>query len=326
MSDDQRRTLVRVIDMYYNRGMSQAEIGKRLDISRSTVSRLLAKAAEEGYVEIRLNFPPDSSMDLERQLEELYGLGEALVAHPKGGDVAGAVTSLAASHLFHVLHDGMTLAMTRGLAMRGVVSAFERDVRLRFASLENMVVVPLMGAPDLSQNASHEDRLVYSNYLVDEMSRIASCISYDFPAPHHASSAEAARMFANEPSVAQAIALGRTADVAVFGVGGVSADSSIVRSSTSLADAYRLMRAKGAVGEVAGRLFDAQGREMTGGYEDEIVGVDLAALRQIPRRVAVAWGTDKLDAIHASLLGGLETVLVTDRATAEALVERAERK
>ena len=50
---DDPRLMVRVCDLYYNQGISQQQIAKDLNLSRPTVSRVLALAKEQG----RLVFP-----------------------------------------------------------------------------------------------------------------------------------------------------------------------------------------------------------------------------------------------------------------------------
>ena len=51
------------------------------------------------------------------------------------------------------------------------------------------------------------------------------------------------------------------------------------------------------------------------------IGINLKQIRRLPRVVGVAWGEHKLDAIRGALRGKLVSVLITDRATAEALLE-----
>ena len=48
---DDPRLMVRVCDLYYNQGISQQQIAKDLNLSRPTVSRVLALAREQGIVD-----------------------------------------------------------------------------------------------------------------------------------------------------------------------------------------------------------------------------------------------------------------------------------
>ena len=59
---------------------------------------------------------------------------------------------------------------------------------------------------------------------------------------------------------------------------------------------------------------------MTGELDRRVVGIDPQTFRAIPRRVGLAGGARKHEAIRAALLGGWVNVLVTDMTTARALL------
>ena len=81
-------------------------------------------------------------------------------------------------------------------------------------------------------------------------------------------------------------------------------------------------RGAGAVGEIVGWIFDAEGRLLPEGAGER------AASAPIPDRdrttvIALAKGRRKLPAIAAALKGRLVNGLITDEATAEALLEKS---
>ena len=78
---------------------------------------------------------------------------------------------------------------------------------------------------------------------------------------------------------------------------------------------------KGAVGDIALRYFDAEGRGVESEINDRIIGITLEQLKRGPKVVAVSGGPHKVPAIGAALRGGLIDVLVTDSVTAEKLLE-----
>ena len=64
-----------VAKMYYMENRTQAEISEQFSLSRPKISRLLAKAREEGVVQISLAKPQsDSTQVLEERLKKLLGL------------------------------------------------------------------------------------------------------------------------------------------------------------------------------------------------------------------------------------------------------------
>ena len=76
----EERFIIKVVEMHYKQGLSQQEIGKKLNVSRTTISRALAQAKKHGYVQIKINYPEDSAINLEGRLEERFGLKEAVIA------------------------------------------------------------------------------------------------------------------------------------------------------------------------------------------------------------------------------------------------------
>ena len=61
---DRTTLLTQVALLYYEEGLTQREIARRLSISRSKISRLLTEARNEGIVEIKVERPIMVSSDL----------------------------------------------------------------------------------------------------------------------------------------------------------------------------------------------------------------------------------------------------------------------
>src|SRR5512142_3141540 len=76
---DHQRLLIRVAQLYYLDELTQAGIAQRLRLSRPKVQRLLQEARELGIVQIAIRPITGIFADLERALEERFGLREALV-------------------------------------------------------------------------------------------------------------------------------------------------------------------------------------------------------------------------------------------------------
>ena len=66
--------VIRVLKEFYINGCTQAEIADKEHISKSTVSRILKKAREDGLVTFDLHLPLPSLYDLEQKFKELFKL------------------------------------------------------------------------------------------------------------------------------------------------------------------------------------------------------------------------------------------------------------
>ena len=112
------RFLIKAAELYYRDGLSQQEIAKKLHTSRTSISRALIQARNEGYVQIRIQYPEQSDLALERKLEEKYGLTEALIAVPAYEQSSDQeVAFQAVDYILRVLKKNMVFVITWGRAM-----------------------------------------------------------------------------------------------------------------------------------------------------------------------------------------------------------------
>ena len=74
MSDTSEHLKTRVAWLYYVEGKTQDEIVSLTDVSRSRVLRILAASRRDGTVQIRVTNNLAKCVELERALEERWGL------------------------------------------------------------------------------------------------------------------------------------------------------------------------------------------------------------------------------------------------------------
>ena len=70
--------LIAVAELYYRDQLSQQEVAERLGVSRSTVSRMLQQARDEGIVQIEIR-RPSSPENLSEALRAEIGLTRVVV-------------------------------------------------------------------------------------------------------------------------------------------------------------------------------------------------------------------------------------------------------
>ena len=81
------------------------------------------------------------------------------------------------------------------------------------------------------------------------------------------------------------------------------------------------MSGRGAVGDICLRFFDAAGAPVQTPLDDRVISIELAQLKQVKRVVGIAGGKRKTAAIRGALAGGWINMLITDRSTAERLLQ-----
>jgi DNA-binding transcriptional regulator LsrR (DeoR family) len=317
LASEHHRLLYRVAQAYYVRELTQREIAERFSLSRPKVSRLLQEARDNGVINIVLVPPPGDLADLEYELEALYGLEEVvLVATTDPSDVVSTSRQLGpagAECLIRSLEDGQTLAMSWGTTLLSVVDA------LPTRSWTNVHVVQMLGGLGDPAADSHGVDLTY------RMAETLGARPRPVLSPGVVPNSEIRNALLDDPQVGDTLRLAANADVAIVGIGVPIPGSVVMRAGILTEEEMHDLRDRGAVGDVALRFLDANGEPVNHEINERIVGLELEAIKQIPRVIGVAGGNEKLDVIRAVLRGALLDVLVTNQATALALLKEASR-
>ncbi|HDQ70774.1 MAG TPA: sugar-binding transcriptional regulator, partial [Chloroflexi bacterium] len=110
--------------------------------------------------------------------------------------------------------------------------------------------------------------------------------------------------------------------LALVGIGTVEPSPLLASSGNIFSDEeLATLRENGAVGDILYRFYDAEGNPVQTPLAERVTGMDHEQLRRVKRVVGIAGGARKFDAIRGALNGKLINVLITDRFTAERLVQ-----
>ncbi|MCB0135012.1 MAG: helix-turn-helix domain-containing protein, partial [Caldilineaceae bacterium] len=126
--------LVTVASLYYELNQNQQEIADRLEISRSSVSRLIKEARDLGIVEIRIHRPIHRDYLLEQALLEHFKLQDAYVLRTSNdqheGELLAAVGRLGAIYLQRAIENmppRTCIGIAWGTGVHAAVSALPED-------------------------------------------------------------------------------------------------------------------------------------------------------------------------------------------------------
>jgi DNA-binding transcriptional regulator LsrR (DeoR family) len=311
---DELRLMAKVARMYYGLNMRQTEIMERLNVSQSTVSRLLKRAEAEGIVRITVTVPSGTHPELEEALQSVYGLKDAIVVDSVD-DEDQIVRDLGAAAAFYVettLKTGDVIGISSwSAALLEMVNAMQPSQRA--AGSRVVQILGGIGNPGAEVHATTLTR------------RLASLIGGTptlLPAPGVVGSPEARNVLARDPFVKEALGLFRSVTVALVGLGGVEPSRMLAASGNVFSpEELKLLGRNGAVGDICLRFFDAEGKPVVTPLNDRVIGMDLNELRKVDRVIGVAGGKRKVAAIAGALAGRWINVLITNRAVAQQLVE-----
>ena len=310
-SDDRLRLVSR---LYYVDGLGQAEVAKFAKVSQAKVSRLLALAKERGIVRITVADYDPRRADLEGELQARFRLASvAVLKSSEGGDGADlrrAVGHFGAAAVNALLQPHDVVALAGGRTMHELVQ------HLPAVRTKALTVVQAMGSVD--SNVSVFDAQEIGRVMAQRLGGIFLSLNTPAFIPEKRTR-DALLGLAQVRNVHEH--LGR-ARVALVGVGTL-ANSVFVERGTLDATMIRELERAGAVGEVCGRFFDADGAECATGWRDRVISVQLDQLRRIPQVAAVVSGTDRTAAILAAIKGRIIKSLVIDDLGAAALLAAA---
>ena len=308
-----RRLLYKIAKAYYEDGLSQKQIGLRLGLSRINVSRKLKQARDLKIVQIILSPGNPLNDQLEHEIEKKYGVNEAIVISTDEMDgqqeILRALGVAAAECLTRSIQGEETLAVTWGRTVLAIVDALPQR------NWPNLRVVQSLGG--LSQPDSRING-------VDLSRRIAQTFNaklFFLSSPGVVESKAVRDALLQDPQIKQTLAVAAKAQLAVMGIGVPDPASSISRFDILDQKELDELIAKGAVGEIGLQFFNADGEPIDTGIRERVVGLELSQYKAIPRVIAVAAGMEKVAAIKAVLKTKIIKVLVTDDATAKALLD-----
>lgn len=301
--------VVRAAWLYYGDGLTQAQVARRLYVSRQTVGRLLEAARAHGLVRVEIDARSLAALGRSTQLRTTFGLADAIVVPrddgaPKPvGRVNERVAAALAAYVRRYLHPGAVVGVGWGDTVARALSMLADE------SLNGVTLASAAGSIQAISQAMGGDPKVAQHLRA-------------VPAPLIVSSPEAAATLRAEASVRDVLELASSAVVTLTGIGSAGPGASAVRSKVLTAEEVAGFAAMGAVGDMLGEWFDARGRILAAATSDRRIGLSLERLRGMPNVVGVAAGPDKVEAVLGAIRGRFIKVLVTDETTAEELLAR----
>ncbi|WP_268874177.1 sugar-binding transcriptional regulator [Secundilactobacillus collinoides] len=304
---------IRVARLYYESGLGQAEIAKKLSISRPTVSRLLQFALDEGYVQINIIDPFSSVQNLEKTLEEKFGLAEAHVVYTQSSDYHGLTSELGkftANYLAETVKDDDLIGVSWGKTMYQVAT------HLTNQTAQNVRIVELKGSVTFTPTP------VYGEEILMKFSQAFHTSPNVLPLPVIFGNQTTHDIVMEDRHIKRLIEMGRDCNVALFTVGTVRDDALLFQTGYFTADEQAEIQHQ-AIGDICSRFYDKEGRVAVPEINRRTVGVQLEDLKNKEKSILVAGGKRKFDAILGALAGGYTNCLITDIDTAHQLLEES---
>lgn len=297
--------------LYYLEELTQGEVAQQLGVSRSTVVRMLQRAHEMGLVHITLDVPREV-FEMERELERLYGLRKVRLV-PEVEDETKLKRWLghaAAELLVDMVKPGTTTAVSWGTTLQAMAGALVGE-----QAVEGIKIVPLIGGLHRASSGTN------AYWVAERLGRYFRAPTQALYAPVYVESRSTAEALMREPGIKETLDLVRQASLAVYGVGSLGDEATMIKLGYLTPEEQAFLREQGAIGDIACRWIDLHGNTVELPPTINPIGVSLEHLKDIPERMTVVGGELKREALLGTLRGGYTTTLVTDEGTAAYLLE-----
>ena len=300
--------LVRASRLYYELGETQNAIAELLGVTRPQVSRILKRARAEGIVEIRIHDSTATESPAADQLRQRFGLDAIHLAPSVAGPedlTRRMVGRLAAQVVRDSIRSGAVVGVGDGASVSATADALDEA-----ASPVAATVVPLCGGYWTTGPEREPYRRVAEAF---------DAVPRGLMAPGLVDDAATRRSLVAHAGVQVVLDLWERLDIALFGIGGPAWSASAVGDRVE-----RQLDASHAVGEVLVAPFDIDGQFVCPALRERVIAFDARRLGRVPVAIGVAAGEAKVRPILGALRAGIIRTLVTDVATAEAVVALSE--
>jgi deoxyribonucleoside regulator len=313
-NSEREEILAFVAEKYYLEDKRQTDIAEMIGLTRSAVSRMLTEAREKGIVEIVVHHPFRYDREVEEELKRRLGLKHVSVVEVANqtnyDDLRKQLGKAGARLLRKLIEPGFQIGVAWGTTVQATIEAFEKT------PISGTKVVQLVGVLGSTRHSYSAQTLVerlayriggegvylYTPFIVENETTAASLLK--------------------DPSVEEAISIGRECDIALMGIGTTKPEyCSLYKGNHITKGELDTIRSASAVGDVCALYYEIDGSLAKVDFHHRRIGTSFDDLQNIGTRLAVAGNLEKAEAILGAIKGKFINALVTDNQTALRVIE-----
>lgn len=314
--------VLKVAYLYYIENKPQSEISSMLGISITTVSRLLAKAKEDKIVEFVIRDPYIECIHLEEEFKKKFNLQDVIIT-PGITSEEDVNTELAkentkklvamesARYLQRIIREGDILGVTWGSTIYQMINYLNPSQKL------NAKFVTLHGSIACCENE------LDVRTLVARMAKAFFGEKYYLLTDALMSSKEAVDIMLKERNNRLVFEMFDKINISISGIGSFYPITESVLASPDFMSSSDLssLQDEHVAGDIALRFFNQNGKECQTSLSQRMIAISLEQFKKIKKKISVASGTSKANALYSALKGGLIDVLIIDYKLAEAVLK-----
>lgn len=309
--------VLKAAHMYYTLHMSQQKIADELNVSVTTISRLIKKAKEEKIVRYIVDDSCAACINLAKELELCMGIREVIIApsafhpiHTMTMPEKRRIVSLeAARYLQRIIRPNDVLGISWGRIVCDMLLYLNpsHKVDTTFVTLHGKL------GPVIHQDLEE---------LVRGMARAFSGSNYYLPFDALVATAQQAEVIRESPVAKKVYQVFDHINISITGVGTWYPEPKSILTQygfLSPQDQQELLK-NNVVGDISLRFFDINGKECNTNLSDRLIAIDFEQFRKVDLKITVAAGLEKAQTVMSAVKGKLIDVLILDQELASELL------
>ncbi len=316
MNDKEFQLMMSAAKQYYQLGISQDEIAKKAFVSKSTISRLIKRAVELGYVEFKIYDAGETVSLLQQEMFDEFGV--SCIVLPSYVDEylvqLNDVCAYAAAELANFIDEDEVVGVTWGLTTEYLA----KNLKITGKEKRNVKICMLAGF------VTGTIASMKSTHIIEKFAEVFSAEGFVMPAPLLVDNEQIAKVLYSDSNIRYVMDLCRSAQTVILSIGSDNLkDTVLTDQETYNLSVYNRIGLTGGVGDIGGRNFDIHGNEIRSNITNRIIGLPLAEMKTKKNRIGIAVGRHKSLGVLGALRGGLLNRLYTDETTAREVLKEA---
>lgn len=303
--------IIAVARMYYEGKLTQSEISKRINLSCPTISRMLKKAKEKGLVQTVVIDPFENVHNLQGQLKKVFHLKDVKVINAYSSNprtTKTMVCAAAADYISELLKPEDILGIASSTTTCEIAKA------MKPSEVDKVSVVSISGC-------------TYEHVIDEDVFSATRIIGKKLGAKIHflytptiVSSGKVKDVYLSDSNTSTAMEMIDRANLVVNSVGYFGRHSQFYRYGYIDEETMKELEKNRTVGNICSHYYDINGMPTNRELSNRTIGITLDQLKTKEYSLGVACGQEKVLALLGALRGGYVNILITDDATAKAVL------
>lgn len=309
------RIIARIAELYYVHNISQYEIAKKFNFSKSKVCRIIKDAKKKKIINFSIKNFDLRIIDLEKSLENKFGIKEAIIYVNSENEeynedlVLKEIGFIGARFIERILKDNLNIALSWGKTLYNVFENIKSDKNYKvkiFATLGGVTT---------------DDIKTHNNNLVNILFGKIGGKTYPIYMPLVLGSNKMKKILSKEHSIKEVLGDFSEVDYYFAGIGVVSDKSNMYNPEGEFnKDLIKKLNEKKICGEIGLNFYDIDGNFISSGLEERTIALSVSEIKKFKNNVIVAFGKDKIIPLKGILRAGIVNILITDSFTAKHLL------